>query len=565
MARKRQLKGRPEANRLAAFVCRITDPRTIDQVLALVPGASKGNSTWAKYMNGTEVIPKKDLGALIQALSTGKPAQLRAYTVEANELWKAAHAESLRPAGPESATVEGRGRAAEGAALTLVQVQGELIEALKGQHKAVKAADKANAMISSLLQMGALLDTVIAGQETRLRSVAVRERAEAELQLSQARLRLERTAAELAKANGRRYTAEQAQRALAHEVWEARQQVARLQQRMEDVIAVEPPVVAALPPVPDVLMEEFDDALAGLIEEGAEADQEIADLAAQAHLRQEETPAGPTLIEGTVITGLVRTEQQRTDRPSLSWTTPDNAVTGGERDQPENTAGFQGTTSSLVAGLAEVQDATGFAHQLRALRFRSGAHNWPLDKIATMVLGDVGLTVDIATWFSGRTLPPDGPLTRSLVLAMGATAGEAQAFEDAHGRIAERVREEAGTGPAPTPGTPRPHLLQRPPIQRLGAINYASMLAASASAAVTASAITVQAQIQGPTWVNFWLALFLAAVLGTVWVIWPTTTGAAARRWRAVVALALLAGIILPVATGTDLFGARWIEAYTQG
>ncbi|MGR4880627.1 hypothetical protein ACIPUC_14535 [Streptomyces sp. LARHCF249] len=620
MARKRELRGRPEANALAAFVCRITDPRTVDEVRALCP-SGPARSTWAKYMNGTEVIPKQLLGSLITSLFAEKPALLGAHTTEGAERWKAAHAESLRPAEPEQGAAAGAGGSVQ-----LLRVQGELIEALKGQHRAVQAADKANAMISSLLQMGALLDTVIASKETQLRSVVDRERAEVELQLSQARLRLERTSAELEKAKSRRYTAEQAQQAMTREVMEAREQVARLQQRMEAVDTAGLPVVAQLPPVPEILLEDFDNTLADLIEEGAEADQEIAELAVQAHLTNENLAAavGPTILEGTVIASSVPDQRQHVEDPVLSKTITDNNATSNERAEqtpaasepegrdtrvvdngrqaavsdihpgysqanplysearprsdgsgrPANTASFQDTAASLVEDLDKVQDLAGFAQQLRVLRIRAGTQNWPLEKIARAVFPDADVPDFedfpswIAYWLSGRGMPPKEYMG-TLVRAMGATVAEVEAFELAQIRVGHRAGKEEAARPAPSPETPAhvgsPSAPEpgRPLGWPLPARLRITMLMPLAFMTVIASMITASARTEGPTWGNFWVGVVVMAIAGPVAAVRgkdPTT-----RRLRAGMTLAVLAGIILPVLLNADIFGGYWITKHLSG
>lgn len=629
------MRGRPAANELALFVCRITSGRTVDEVCGLVPNGP-GRSTWAKYMNGTEVVPKHLLGELIATLFREKQALLRAYTVEGEGLWKAAHAESLRPPGPETA--------GGGSADALVRMQDKLIDALEGQHRAVQAADKANAMISSLLQMGALLDTVITTKEVQLRSAADRERAEAELQLSQARLRLERTAAELEKAKGRRYTAEQAQQALTREVLEAREEIARLQQRMEAIGVVDLPLAAALPPAPELLMENFDDALASLIAEGQEADQEIADLAVQAHLPPPDLPASDEPLLGSVVPDA---PAHTADEPVLSRTTEDNPVTSidtaeqphtegadpthqasvpslptqpspttrtapqagadshtrrtAPRPHPQaNTAGFQGTTSSLATDLASVDTLQAFAHQLRALRFRAGPHNWPLEKATAAAFNGTGpwlsqrgtagdaRTLEAAAWFSGQGKPPGAAELRNLVQAMGATAAEAAAFAHARQRVVERLAaEDAAIRTAPSAGTPEPAGSPVSPAGDSGRSSWSSpsspgeppvgdwrsyapasrrklrytLLAAGLPVEVVlASSLTARAQTHGPSWGNFWIWLVGVAILGAL--VTPRAKTPLLFWARALQTLAVLAGIVLPVVLDADVFGGHWIARH---
>ncbi|MEV6702209.1 hypothetical protein AB0M68_34550 [Streptomyces sp. NPDC051453] len=288
----RKFRGRHQANKLAEYLCTITEGMTVRAVADLAPGSS---SAWGTYLNGSVLIPKDRLAALLQALFKGDATKLEIESRKALPLWKAAYREAGQPDESEDEPSS-----------ALVSLQGRLIAAMDGRNRAELAAAKANATVGTLRQMGAALETVISSKASQLRLAVDRHRAELELQLAQARQRLQRTESELEKAQRRRYTAEQAQQALTREVLEAREQIARLERKAE----AEAEAMAYLPapfPVPEpsaeVLLDAIDDELESIAHDGAEADEELADLTQQAHLDIEEHPAeaGTHTVQGTVI------------------------------------------------------------------------------------------------------------------------------------------------------------------------------------------------------------------------------------------------------------------------
>ncbi|MFJ9574943.1 transporter substrate-binding domain-containing protein [Streptomyces sp. NPDC101191] len=271
MPRKRQFVQRPNAKELAEFVVRITRPRSIKDVHELMGSPSR--ATWAKYMNGSAIIPRRTLGALVKAVSGTDSHRLSALLREASLLWKAADDESRRPEedGGESA---------------LVRLHERLAEAMEGRHRADLAAAKANATVGTLRDMGALMGVVIDSTKAQLRMATDRERLGLKQQLGEAERRSERIAQELARARSRRYTAEQARQALAKEMIAAREEIARLQHSIARISVPDLPAMApvALLPAPAVVMEVLDERLAVIVSEGHEADEEVADLAELANL-----------------------------------------------------------------------------------------------------------------------------------------------------------------------------------------------------------------------------------------------------------------------------------------
>ncbi|MFF1594290.1 hypothetical protein ACFVY0_40335 [Streptomyces sp. NPDC058286] len=209
---------------------------TVRAVADLAPGSS---SAWGTYLNGSALIPKDRLAALLQALYESDATKLEIESRKALPLWKAAYREAGQ-----------RDESEDEPSSALVSLQGRLIAAMDGRNRAELAAARANATVGTLRQMGAALETVISSTASQLRLAVDRHRAELELQLAQARQRLQRTESELEKAQRRRYTAEQAQQALTREVLETREQIARLERKAE----AEGEAMAYLPapsPVPE--------------------------------------------------------------------------------------------------------------------------------------------------------------------------------------------------------------------------------------------------------------------------------------------------------------------------
>lgn len=288
MPRQRRFVGRPHANALAVFIVRITDPRSTQEVFDLM--GTPGRATWAKYMNGSAVIPRRTLGALVRAVCGTDERRRAAYTQQANRLWRAADDESRRPEddGGESA---------------LVRLHERLAEAVEARHRAELVAAKANAAVGVLRDMRALMESVIDSTRAQLRSAADRERSGLRQLLVDAERRAARIEDELGKAQGRRYTAEQAQQALAREVFEAREEIARLRHSInrmpvDDLPAAPSP---ALPPTPEIVMDALDDQLATIVGEGAAADEELAGLLEQADLQPDSSVTSPPTIPGVVI------------------------------------------------------------------------------------------------------------------------------------------------------------------------------------------------------------------------------------------------------------------------
>ncbi|MFJ8162341.1 transporter substrate-binding domain-containing protein [Streptomyces sp. NPDC096136] len=317
MARQRRFVQRPRARALAEFIVRITRPRAIKEVHELMGRPSR--ATWATYMNGSAIIPQRTLGALVKAVTPVDGHALAARLREANRLWKAADEESRHPQGGDSA---------------LVDLHERLAKAAEGRFRAELAAEKANATVGTLRDMGALLGVVIDSTRAQLRMATDRERAGLKLRLAEARVRSERIARELDRAQSRRYTAEQARQALATEMIAAREELARLHQ---DIAQIPEPVLpdhsptapVALLPAPEVVMDVLDERLAAIAGERTRAEEEVADLAELARLEPGAAMAAPPDIVGEAVgPGGPGSAPPPAGGSRLSRTTPDNEPPG---------------------------------------------------------------------------------------------------------------------------------------------------------------------------------------------------------------------------------------------
>ncbi|MFJ9936978.1 transporter substrate-binding domain-containing protein [Streptomyces virginiae] len=339
MPRQRRFVGRPHANALAVFIVRITDPRSTQEVFDLMGSPSR--ATWAKYMNGSAVIPRRTLGALVRAVCGTDERRRSAYTQQANQLRRAADDESRQPEddGGESA---------------LVRLHERLAEAVEARHRAELVAAKANAAVGLLRDMRALMESVIDSTRAQLRSAADRERSGLRQLLVDAERRAARIEDELGKAQGRRYTAEQAQQALAREVFEAREEIARLRHSInrmpvDDLPAAPSP---ALPPTPEIVMDALDDQLASIVGEGAAADEELAGLLEQADLEPDSSVTSPPTVPGVVIDRPGPDRGRRLEDTAVPAAGADGAPRGRRAAAAPHAAGGRRTRTTVGVCLA---------------------------------------------------------------------------------------------------------------------------------------------------------------------------------------------------------------------
>lgn len=287
--RQRVFKGGAKANELAGYLCALGDRNALKTATwpERFPGSASA-STWALFLNGSKLIPKKLLGEVLEELISDRRVLARA-TVEALQLWKEAEAEARRE---RSASDGGDGG-------ELVGLHRRLSDALEGQARAQAKASKSANLVSLLIPMAALMQEKVQALTAEWQRAHDLRRAEAQVQLERARRRLERTETELDKAKRRRYTAEQAQQALARDALEARREIEELQQRV-GLLAGSAEPVALVSVVQEPSMEDIDDELDRIALDGAHDDVEIAELTEQAGLESVEV-VSPRVVLGTVV------------------------------------------------------------------------------------------------------------------------------------------------------------------------------------------------------------------------------------------------------------------------
>ncbi|MEU4266176.1 hypothetical protein ACYCCF_30015 [Streptomyces argenteolus] len=304
--RQQVFKGGAKANELAGYLCALGDRNALKTATwpERFPGSASA-STWALFLNGSKLIPKKLLGEVLEELISDRRVLARA-TVDALQLWKEAEAEARRE---RSASDGGDGG-------ELVGLHRRLSDALEGQARAQAKASKSANLVSLLIPMAALMQEKVGALTAEWQRAHDLRRAEAQVQLERARRRLERTETELDKAKRRRYTAEQAQQALARDALEARREIEELQQKVGLLTGSEKPV-ALVSVVQEPSMEDIDDELDRIALDGAHDDVEIAELTEQAGLESVEI-VSPGVVLGTVVAS-------RASAPDVSPSAGDDA------------------------------------------------------------------------------------------------------------------------------------------------------------------------------------------------------------------------------------------------
>ncbi|MFF3728087.1 hypothetical protein ACFYYM_37635 [Streptomyces erythrochromogenes] len=361
MPRQRVFRGRPRANRLAEFLCRLIEPQRLtvrDLAARFEEGPSA--STWATYLNGTQIIPRSLLHRLLESTASD-PRMLPALQRDAAQLWREADRESRRPE-------------TEGEATHLVRLHEQLTDALAGQARAQDVAAKASAALAELRQMGAYLESVVGQRTVELAAARDRERAEIEYQLTQARARLERTNGELERARRRRFTAEQAQQALAREANEAHEQILRLREKAAQLTSPEPAALAV--PRQTMRMEDLDHRLDLISDDATAEDELLADLVDQARL---DLPGGkevegaavpvPRVVSGSLVASRPGSRSAATvDATRMSGTMPDNVAASGARFTITGPEASRKGLLAHLAGTMHTLNNQGTAHPTTRLK-----------------------------------------------------------------------------------------------------------------------------------------------------------------------------------------------------
>ncbi|WP_327740910.1 serine protease [Streptomyces sp. NBC_00493] len=91
--RPRKLRGGPKANALAEFLGNLGDRADL-KTQGFAERFGGGKTTWAQYLNGSSVIPKRLLGQVVEELCRTDPRRREQLLVRANQLYKAAEAEA---------------------------------------------------------------------------------------------------------------------------------------------------------------------------------------------------------------------------------------------------------------------------------------------------------------------------------------------------------------------------------------------------------------------------------------------------------------------------------------
>ncbi|MGW6308293.1 hypothetical protein [Streptomyces niveus] len=275
--RPRKLRGGPKANELAAYLAGLGAPmglRTTASFAKHFPGSS---TLWAEYLNGSKIIPAHTLGLVVRKLYGADERKMQQTFTRAKQLHREAEAESARPVGGGEAQV---------AARELIAVQQHLVETTEKLAKANEIAEQTRSVIPTLLAMYARVESSVPELTTQRDSSHTVKRAETEARLNKARLRLERTERELARARHHRYTAEQAQQALLVEAEEARRDLEEARRQaadlnLGDTDSPEPhrlPARQEIDPGDDDDFADYDDALDRITSEGEERERDLVDI-----------------------------------------------------------------------------------------------------------------------------------------------------------------------------------------------------------------------------------------------------------------------------------------------
>ncbi|MFD5144210.1 hypothetical protein [Streptomyces sp. NPDC058401] len=271
----REIDEETAAGQLALFLVWLTKGATVRQ---LADRFEPSSSTWGNYLNGSQLIPKPVLKALLEAFTEPGPARNTAVR-DAWERWKAADTE------------RSSARATPGR--EVMRQHQRLEDALEQVLRYQKFVAKAQEHLAELRVMLAYTESRLEKTELQLQMADERERARAELRLGQARERLSRVRIQQERARGRRMTAEEQQEFWMTEALNAQEEISRLERETRDLIVVPQ---GSLQPVRQDTADEVDDAafenrLAHITAEGLEDEALIEE-----DLQPDTDPDGPYLL-----------------------------------------------------------------------------------------------------------------------------------------------------------------------------------------------------------------------------------------------------------------------------
>ncbi|OKI49461.1 hypothetical protein AMK17_38115 [Streptomyces sp. CB00072] len=350
--RNRKFHGTDAEIALAIFLTEISKSAGLSTVAKLAERLPQGGSrsTWADYLNGNKLIPKRQLNELLQELRRQRPDSWNSQLItKANRLWKDA---------------ESGATPSDGSSTELISLHQRLHKSQEALFKAQAVTVGSESDIRLLLQFSGQQETRIAALTREIAHLQDKERASAAHQLDQARFRLSRIQTELERARSDRYTAEQAQTVLLREQREVLREIEALQQatsapdRLDDrtwAPALLPTFVAGPKLSDEEIDREMDERLNLIRAGGEEREALLSEVLRQADMDTETAETGPPDLPGTVI----REDFQHSDPappPSASPTLP-RTTSKLSTTTPDNT----NTSKNAVAQRLKLRRAAGFS------------------------------------------------------------------------------------------------------------------------------------------------------------------------------------------------------------
>ncbi|WP_331763364.1 transporter substrate-binding domain-containing protein [Streptomyces anulatus] len=345
--RNRKFHGTDAEIALARFLTEISESAGLSTVAKLaerLPEVGR-SSTWADYLNGTKLIPKKHLGALLEELRRQRPESWNNRLItRANRLWD----DAKYGATPSDAS-----------STALTNLRQRFLESQNALVMAETVATGSEGVIRLLLQFSGQQETRIAALTREVGHLQDKERASAAHQLDQARFRLSRIHTELERARSDRYTAEQAQSVLLREQRETLREIEALRQVtnvpdwLDDGTWDSTPLPAPVAG-PELSDEEIDremDERLDLIRTGGDTREALlSEVLRQADMDNETAERGPSDLPGTFIS-------EDFQRPDPASPTSPGATSGLSTTIPDNT----NTSKNAVAQRLKFRRAAGFS------------------------------------------------------------------------------------------------------------------------------------------------------------------------------------------------------------
>ncbi|MFJ2264460.1 hypothetical protein ACIOKD_40330 [Streptomyces sp. NPDC087844] len=218
VGRRRILVGGPKANELAQFLLELGSRRDLTTARSFAQQFNGDKTRWAKYLNGSEVIPSRTLGRVVKHVCGTDARKYAQDLAHARTLYERAAAED------RAAGAKGDAGGAQVAHRELITAQQRLTDSQVKLAEARDADERARAIIAMLMLMCARAESSIHELDERNNA----DRAQTQQSLNDARLSLVRTKQELKRARRRLVVAERARKALRKEVEKARRETEKL-------------------------------------------------------------------------------------------------------------------------------------------------------------------------------------------------------------------------------------------------------------------------------------------------------------------------------------------------